>query len=125
VSAKVVWLPRLDYADLPLLYSAATALVFPSLFEGGGIPVIEAMACGCPVAASTIPAVQEFAGNAALLFDPERDAGIKAAMETLQSDEALRRQLIQKGICRARDFLPALVVKNLTAAYARVMCPTL
>jgi glycosyltransferase involved in cell wall biosynthesis len=52
--------------ELPILYSTATALVFPSLFEGGGIPVIEALACGCPVLAANIPATREYAGSAAL-----------------------------------------------------------
>ena len=63
IEQDVIWLPRLAVGEMPVLFSAATALVFPSLYEGGGIPVMEAMSCGCPVAASDIPTTREFAGR--------------------------------------------------------------
>ncbi len=77
-------LPRLDEEAMPVLFSAAGGLVFPSLYEGGGIPVLEAMACGCPVIASDIPAVREFGGDDVRRFDPLDIASIAAHIRELQ-----------------------------------------
>ncbi len=92
--------------DLPLperisLYRRARALVFPSLYEGFGLPPVEAMACGCPVAASNAGSLPEIVGRAAVLFDPH-DAGAIAA----GVDEALRRseELSARGLGRAAAF---------------------
>jgi len=113
----VIWMPRLSYHELPLLYSGAAALVFPSLFEGGGIPVIEAMACGCPVAASDIKVVKEFAEDAALFFDGKSIADICNAMAKLQSSLSFREKLINKGMNRSRCFKGEPIVKKLLNAY--------
>ena len=113
----VIWLPRLAYGELPALYSGAGALIFPSLFEGGGIPVIEAMACGCPVAASDIEVVKEFTNDAVCLFNGQQEKDIVHAMAKLQRDAAFRKELVHKGLVRSTFFKGEQVVKKLLAAY--------
>lgn len=113
----VIWLPRLAYSELPLLYSGAGALIFSSLFEGGGIPVIEAMACGCPVAASDIRVVKEFAQEAAFFFNGESIGSICGAMSKLQNSTRLREKMIHKGMNRSGFFTRERVVKKLLSAY--------
>jgi glycosyltransferase involved in cell wall biosynthesis len=90
--------------DLPVLYSAARQFVFPSLWEGFGIPVIEAMACGAPVIASDVTSLPEIAGDAALLVDPESVDAIADAMIRLDTNPELRETLIARGLARARAF---------------------
>jgi glycosyltransferase involved in cell wall biosynthesis len=83
--------------DLPSIYAAATALVFPSLFEGFGIPLLEAMAVGCPVIASNTTSVPEILGDAGLLFDPLNAEGIADAMIQIHNNSGLREQMIRRG----------------------------
>lgn len=90
--------------DLPLLYSAARMFVFPSLWEGFGIPVIEAMACGTPVLTSNLSSLPEVSGDAALLVDPYRVEDITQAMLTLWRDPLLCETLIQRGLRNAQRF---------------------
>lgn len=89
---------------LPLLYAAADLLVFPSLFEGFGIPLLEAMASGTPVCASNISSLPEVMGDAGLLFDPMEPAAIAVAMHRLLEDRELRERLIARGLARAPRF---------------------
>jgi glycosyltransferase involved in cell wall biosynthesis len=86
---------------LRALYDAATALIFPSRFEGWGLPVVEAFALGLPVACSNVTALPEVAGEAALLFDPDDVVGMAEAMQRLLEDEALRADLRHRGHRRA------------------------
>ena len=98
------WLQRLGFvedADLAALYGAARALVMPSLHEGFGFPVIEAMACGCPVIASRAGSLPEIAGDAGLLVDPLDATAIGAAMERVDDEDPLRRELVARGRERA------------------------
>jgi glycosyltransferase involved in cell wall biosynthesis len=88
---------------LPGLYRRAFGLVFPSLHEGFGMPPVEAMACGCPVAAARAASLPEVCGDAALLFDPLDVDAIAAALEELGSEE-LRASLQERGLRRAREF---------------------
>jgi glycosyltransferase involved in cell wall biosynthesis len=115
----VRFLPRLEAADLRLLYSAATALVFPSLYEGGGMPVVEAMACGLPVAASRIPPVEEFAGPAAVYFNPLDVSSMAGAMRRMAEDPGLLETRRREGLTRAGGFRPEAVIPRLLEAYAR------
>jgi glycosyltransferase involved in cell wall biosynthesis len=87
--------------QLRALYGHARGLVFPSLYEGFGIPPLEAMSCGCPVAASSAASLPEVCGDAALAFDPRDDAALAAALQRLLDDDALRRALIERGRSRA------------------------
>jgi len=116
---SVLQLPPLPRQELPLLYAAASALVFPSLYEGGGIPVAEALACGCPVAASKIPALVELAGDAALYFEPSDEASIAGAMQVMQEDHPGRQRLREGGLTRSTLFSPEAVTGKLTDAYRR------
>jgi glycosyltransferase involved in cell wall biosynthesis len=90
--------------DLPALYSAALAMTFPSLYEGFGLPPLEAMSCRAPVLASTASSVPEVVGDAGLLLDPN-DASIWAdAVERVMQDVSLREELSRKGLARAEQF---------------------
>ena len=90
--------------DLPALYSGAIALTFPSLYEGFGLPALEAMACGTPVLASSASSLPEVVGDAAILLDPH-DAGRWSAMvHLLSGDRVLRETLSRKGLARAAQF---------------------
>lgn len=91
----------LPAGDLPALYSAAEAFAFPSLSEGFGLPVVEAMACGTPVLISDTPALAEVAGPAALRVDPRSVASIAAGLERLLTDGPLRERLRAAGLARA------------------------
>ncbi len=95
---------RVPREDLAALYSGATAFVLPSLFEGFGMTVLEAMQCGCPVACSSLTALPEVAGDAALLFDPRDDGAFAEAVQRITEDEALRTELREKGRARAQEF---------------------
>ncbi len=86
---------------LPGLMAGATGFVFPSLYEGFGLPVVEAMACGTPVACSRVSSLPEVGGDAVLYFDPADRRQIATAILRLGNDEDLRRQLRQKGLARA------------------------
>lgn len=110
------WLPR---DDLPALYGAASALIFPSLYEGCGIPLLEAQACGCPIVAADIPAVREFAGDAARLFDPRDVSDIQRAMASVANDGAALDALRQRGLEQALELRSAPVVERLQDAYRR------
>jgi len=100
----VVCTGRLPLADLRLLYSTATVFVFPSIYEGFGMPVLEAMACGAPVITSNSTSLPEVAGDAALLVDPENVEALGEALQRLMADPALRATLCAKGFERAKGF---------------------
>jgi glycosyltransferase involved in cell wall biosynthesis len=90
--------------DMPAVYSAAGALLFPSYYESFGIPLVEAMACGCPVITSNAPACPEVVADAALVVDPDDVDGLAAAMLRLIRESGLRQFLRERGLARARDF---------------------
>jgi glycosyltransferase involved in cell wall biosynthesis len=101
---SIIFTGTVDNDDLASLYRGAEVFAFPSLFEGFGIPVLEAMACGTPVIASNRTSIPEVAGGAALLVDPLDAVGMAEAMHRLLSDPALRRQCIERGFRRAKAF---------------------
>jgi glycosyltransferase involved in cell wall biosynthesis len=105
--------------DMPALYRAARAVVFPSLFEGFGMPVLEAMACGCPVACSNAASLPEVAGDAARLFDPRDQAAMAEAIGEVWADEALQARLVERGHARAAEHRWPRVVPLLLEAYER------
>jgi glycosyltransferase involved in cell wall biosynthesis len=91
------WIPR---ADLLRLYQRARAFIYPSVFEGFGMPVLEALAARIPVACADIPPLREVAGDAALYFDPHDEDAIAAALDQVASDHSL----VDAGVARARGF---------------------
>jgi glycosyltransferase involved in cell wall biosynthesis len=90
--------------DLPVLYRNAMAFVYPSLFEGFGLPPVEAMACGTPVITSDLSSLPEIVGSAALLVNPYDEGEIAGAIDRLLTDTALRRRLAVDGAARAKAF---------------------
>jgi glycosyltransferase involved in cell wall biosynthesis len=100
----VLFLDYIPYQQLPSLLSEAIALVFPSLWEGFGLPVLEAMACGTAVITSSVSSLPEVAGDAAILVDPSDVGAIASAMRSLLNDYNLRAQLGAAGLARAREF---------------------
>jgi glycosyltransferase involved in cell wall biosynthesis len=90
--------------DLPYLYSAADAFIFPSIYEGFGIPLLQAMACGIPIAASNTTSIPEIVGPAALLFDPGDIQSIANALHSIVSDVGLRDKLKIAGAARVKNF---------------------
>ncbi|MDD5284666.1 MAG: glycosyltransferase family 1 protein [Desulfuromonadaceae bacterium] len=100
----VVLLGYLPEEDLPCLYNLARLMVFPSLYEGFGIPLVEAMACSCPVVCSNVTSIPEVVGNAAVTFDPVFAEDMAERIWALWSDDSLQQELKTKGLDRARQF---------------------
>ena len=90
--------------DMPALYESAAALVFPSLFEGFGLPLLEAMWCDCPIVCSNVTSLPEIAGDAAVLADPRAPEELAHALYRVLTDEALRASLIARGRHRVKNF---------------------
>lgn len=97
-------LPTLPYYQLALLYSCASLLLYPSLYEGFGLPILEAMACGCPVITSNISSMPEVAGTAAIFVNPQNVDEIKKRVKEVMEDEDLKKGLIKKGFEQAKNF---------------------
>jgi glycosyltransferase involved in cell wall biosynthesis len=104
IETRVRFLSYVSYDDLPRLINQAVALVFPSLWEGFGLPVLEAMACGTPVITSNLASLPEVAGDAALLIDPYNIGELAEAMEAVVSRHDLWLTLQQAGLKRAKAF---------------------
>jgi glycosyltransferase involved in cell wall biosynthesis len=101
---RVVFTGKVAEENLPGLYRGALALVFPSLYEGFGLPPLEAMACGTPVITSNITSLPEVVGDAAIMVNPLDVEKIAHAIQTLAEDNQLRQELGEKGLQRAKLF---------------------
>jgi glycosyltransferase involved in cell wall biosynthesis len=105
---------------LPAIYSAAGVLAFPSLYEGFGLPVLEAMACGTPVVASRASCLPEVAEGAALMVDPHNVEGLAGALELALLDMDLRARLIAQGKQRASEYSWRRAAEALLGVYRKV-----
>ncbi len=121
LSEKVLCPGRLSTNDLQLLYSCTDLFVFPSLYEGFGMPVLEAMACGAPVLTSNSTALAEVAGDAAVLADPQDARSLGEAMVRALEDEPLRAGLKIKGFDRVKQFSWEQAARKTVALY-RELC---
>lgn len=104
LSKSVYFLDYASYQDLPILYSNAIALFYPSLYEGFGIPPLEAMACGCPVIVSNNSSLPEVCGDSALYIDPESEESMIDALKNITNNSELINELRQKGLVQASKF---------------------
>jgi glycosyltransferase involved in cell wall biosynthesis len=107
IGARVIFPGRIADEDLAALYAGAAAFVLPSLEEGFGLPVLEAMACGTPVVASNRAALPELVADAGLVFDAEREGELAAALARVLADSALADDLRHRGLARAALYTPA------------------
>lgn len=108
-------------ADLPMLYSNALCLAFPSLYEGFGLPILEAMSCGVPVLTSTVSSLPEVAGDAAWLVDPTDQEAILDGLRRLIDDGTLRAELVARGLARASAFTWRRSAENLLKTYVYLL----
>jgi glycosyltransferase involved in cell wall biosynthesis len=117
ISSSIHVLGHVQIEELANLYRRARMLVFPSRFEGFGIPLVEAMASGCPIAAANVTSIPEITGNAAILFDPASPRSIADAIATLWCDASLRREMSVRGRRRGDFFSSASTVKVHLSAF--------
>ncbi len=116
----VIFTDVVSQDDLVSLYNGCAVFVYPSLYEGFGIPILEAMACGAAVITSQDSAMAEVAGEAALLVDPTSVEEIRAAIDRLLTNETLRQDYIRKGLKRAKSFSWHNTARQTIAAYDAV-----
>lgn len=116
------FLGRVDGEDLVALYNAAHAHVLVSLYEGFGLPALEAMACGCPTLVADGAALAEVVGEAGVRVDPFDEAAIADALESLWNDDGLRADLTARGLARARAFSWREAARQTLAVYREAAC---
>ena len=116
----IVFAGYVEDADLVYVYNAAEVFILPSLWEGFGLPVVEAMACGTPVVVSGCGALPEIVGSAGLLFDPQRPEELHALLRRVLGDADLRAQLRHRGLQRAAEFSWERAARDTLAAFRRV-----
>jgi glycosyltransferase involved in cell wall biosynthesis len=114
---QLIFLHGASFQDLPALYQNATVFVYPSLFEGFGIPLVEAIESGVPVVTSTGSCFREAAGNGALYADPQQPDALAAALGQVLQDETMRIQLVAWGHAHIQQFQPPVIAARLQDVY--------
>ena len=117
----VLFLGHVPDEDIPALHSLADLLVMPSMYEGFGLPPLEAMACGTPVVASSATSLPEVVGDAGLLVAPREARALAEAIEYVLSDSDLRNRMIERGLARASAFTWERTAKETASVYRRVL----
>ena len=120
VEEDVIFSGYIPDEDLPALYSLAEMFVFPSLYEGFGLPPLEAMACGTPVITSNVSSLPEIVEGAGIMINPLDIDELAQAIDNLLTDSALQRELCEKGIERAKAFTWRATAEKLLGLYQRV-----
>jgi glycosyltransferase involved in cell wall biosynthesis len=121
LSAQVLIPGHVSEEDMPALYNASAAVAYLSLYEGFGLPILEAMACGVPVVASDRSSIPEAAGDAAILVDPEDTAAVASSLYSVLTDTHLRQSLVSAGLERARQFTWNETALKTLAVYIHAM----
>lgn len=121
LESDILWLGHTREEDLVALYNGAELFVYPSLYEGFGLPVLEAMACGTPVVASRAGSLAEVAGDAALLIEPDDEAGLAYAMQQVIETPLVKVDLKQRGLGRAAAFSWERCAHETLAVYHKVL----
>jgi glycosyltransferase involved in cell wall biosynthesis len=120
IAERVVFPGFIAEPDLPALYAAAALFVLPSVYEGFGLPVLEAMACGAPVVCGRVTSLPEVVGDSAVLIDPHNVAEMAVAIARVLTDTALRQELRVQGLLRAQQFTPPHTARRVLALLERV-----
>ncbi|MGB9641900.1 MAG: glycosyltransferase family 4 protein [Candidatus Ratteibacteria bacterium] len=118
---KIYFTDYVENNDLIALYGGAEMLVYPSFYEGFGLPVLEAMACGCPVIASSKSSLPEIVGNAGILINPYSEQELSSAILTLHQDKNLQKELKEKGIKQAKKFSWAECARKTIEVYKNIV----
>jgi glycosyltransferase involved in cell wall biosynthesis len=113
LNGRVKVLGHLTDEELIAMYNLADCYLYPSLYEGFGLPILEAQACGCPLITSDIPSCREVAGDGALIVDPRDVNAIADAMVKVTTDKALRRKLVKKGLANCKQYSWEKTVREL------------
>lgn len=114
-------IPHLSDEEMPLLYESSTVLLYPSLYEGFGLPILEAFACATPVITSNVSSMPEIAGGAALLVNPLDVAEMKNSLKMVMEDKRTRDDLVKKGLRRAGEFSWKKAAKETAQVYKRLL----
>ncbi|MDD2647159.1 MAG: glycosyltransferase family 1 protein [Patescibacteria group bacterium] len=101
---KIIYLPYIGQDETPYLYSGAVCFVFPSFYEGFGLPILEAMACGCPVVASKVASIHEVGGEALEYFNPQEIDDMVGTIRKIVYNSEIREQMIARGLARVNNF---------------------
>lgn len=114
---SIIFTDFIPLLDLPLFYNASELLIYPSFYEGFGLPPLEAMACGTPVIASNVTSLPELFNNVALLIDPNNINELSSSIERVLTDNKLRLNMIQKGLSKSNNFSWTNTAANTISAY--------
>ena len=112
---------QIHFADLPATYQLASVFVYPSRYEGFGIPVLEALCCGVPVVSATGSCLEEAGGEGSIYVDPDNVEEMVDALNNILGDASLRRTMIEKGFCHASQFTRDSIAKNTMNVYQKVL----
>ena len=121
LEGEVMFPGYIPVSELPLWYNAAELFVYPSLYEGFGLPPLEAMACGTPVVTANTSSLPEVVGDAGLTVDPLDVEGLAEAMRRVLDDEALRQEMRKRGLQRAKGFSWTKTAQETVQVYRRAM----
>lgn len=121
MSSKIIFTGFIPENELPIFYNAANIFVYPSLYEGFGLPILESMSCGTPVITSNITSIPEVIGDAGILINPKNLIELQSEMANLLNNESLRNELREKGLKRSKLFTWKKTAKKTLEAYKKII----